>query len=98
MPQSDYISEVKKAVISFYEKKYWDFGPTLAVEKLDEEDGYKLHAETLRLWLKEAGIWQPKQVRGQENSALKIKPKQKITLKRHLNGKITSKTIVDLVC
>lgn len=55
--------EMKKRVLSLYEEKYWDFGPTLAAEKLLEDDNQKLHAETLRLWLKEAGIWQPKRQR-----------------------------------
>lgn len=55
--------EMKRKVLALYEEKYWDFGPTLASEKLLEDDHLKLHAETLRLWLKEAGIWQPKRQR-----------------------------------
>ncbi len=55
--------EMKKTVLALYEEKYWDFGPTLASEKLLEDDNLKLHAETLRLWLKEAGIWQTKRQR-----------------------------------
>lgn len=55
--------EMKRIVLSLYEAKYWDFGPTLAAEKLCEEDGYRLHAETLRTWLKEAGIWHPRRKR-----------------------------------
>lgn len=55
--------EMKKTALALYEEKYWDFGPTLAAEKLLEDDNLKLHAETLRLWLKEAGIWQPKRQR-----------------------------------
>lgn len=58
-----YPLEMKKLVLSLYEEKYWDFGPTLAAEKLLEDDNQKLHAETLRLWLKEAGIWAPKRQR-----------------------------------
>lgn len=54
---------MKQSVLALYEEKYWDFGPTLAAEKLHEEDGYKLHAETLRLWLKEAGIWKSRRKR-----------------------------------
>jgi hypothetical protein len=54
---------MKQTVLALYEEKYWDFGPTLASEKLLEDDHQKLHAETLRLWLKEAGIWQPKRQR-----------------------------------
>jgi transposase len=55
--------EMKKTVLALYEEKYWDFGPTLASEKLLEDDKLDLHAETLRLWLKEAGIWMPRRVR-----------------------------------
>lgn len=55
--------EMKKAVLTLYEQKYWDFGPTLAAEKLFEDDNLKLHAETLRLWLKAEGIWQPRRIR-----------------------------------
>lgn len=55
--------ELKKAVLGLYQEKYWDFGPTLAAEKLLEDDGLKLHAETLRLWLKTEGLWQPRRAR-----------------------------------
>lgn len=58
-----YSLEIKKAALALYEEKYWDFGPTLASEKLDEEDNIKLNAETLRIWLKEAGLWLPKRQR-----------------------------------
>lgn len=58
-----YSFEMKKTALALYEEKYWDFGPTLAAEKLDEEDNLKLHAETLRIWLKSAGLWLPKRQR-----------------------------------
>lgn len=58
-----YPIEMKKKALSLYEEKYWDFGPTLAAEKLLEDDKLNLHGETLRLWLKEAGIWMPRRVR-----------------------------------
>lgn len=58
-----YPLEMKQTVLSLYEDKYWDFGPTLAAEKLEEEDKLKLHAETLRLWLKAAGKWKPRRIR-----------------------------------
>ena len=38
-------------------KHYWDFGPTLAAEKLREVHGIALGRETLRLWMVEAGLW-----------------------------------------
>ena len=37
-----YPYEIKKAALALYEEKYWDFGPTLAAEKLLEEDNLKL--------------------------------------------------------
>ena len=43
--------KVKAKIINLYGEKYWDFGPTLATEKLDEINGIKINHETLRLWL-----------------------------------------------
>jgi transposase len=50
-------AEIKIKVLTAYREKYSDFGPTLASEKLAERDGLKVHPETLRLWLIEAGSW-----------------------------------------
>lgn len=47
----------KQTVIQTYSEKYMDFGPTFASEKLEEDDGLKVHPETLRLWLKKEGLW-----------------------------------------
>jgi transposase len=47
----------KRRVLSLHEKKYPDYGPTLAVECLDEEDGVTVPVETLRQWLLSAGLW-----------------------------------------
>ena len=66
-----YSFEMKKTALGLYEEKYWDFGPTLAAEKLDEEDNLKLHAETLRTWLKAAGLWLPKRQRKAHRSRRK---------------------------
>jgi hypothetical protein len=56
---------LKRRVIGLYQEKYFDFGPTLANEKLFELDGIKLGAQTLRNWLIEAGLWQKsKKVKG----------------------------------
>jgi transposase len=54
---------IKKSVIALFKEKYWDFGPTLAAEKLEEDDTIKLSAETLRTWLKLEGLWLPKRKR-----------------------------------
>lgn len=47
----------KERVLELYREKYWDFGPTLALEYLRKEDGENLSKETLRAWLIEAGLW-----------------------------------------
>lgn len=51
-------SKTKDRVFDLYRKNYWDFGPTLASEKLFEIDGIKISDETLRLWLLKSGDWQ----------------------------------------
>lgn len=48
--------KLKDKALALYEKKYWDFGPTLASEKLLELNEIKLSDETLRLWLLERAI------------------------------------------
>lgn len=55
--------EVRGRVLSLYQGRYPDFGPTLATEKLLECDGIKISDETLRRWLVEAGIWKKKRKR-----------------------------------
>lgn len=49
-------AKLRKAVLKQYAKRYPDFGPTLAAEKL-QEDGYQVDHETLRRWLKKEGLW-----------------------------------------
>ncbi len=51
---------VKHKVILRYKKRYPDFGPTLAAEKLLELDGIQVSDETLRKWLLAAGLWTKK--------------------------------------
>ncbi len=48
---------LKARVLNLYRKKYCDFGPTLAAEKLLELDGMSVSRETLRQWLMAAGLW-----------------------------------------
>jgi len=50
--------EFKDAVLARYCERYDGFGPTLAAEKLDKEDGCHVHHETLRRWLIVDGQWQ----------------------------------------
>jgi molybdenum-dependent DNA-binding transcriptional regulator ModE len=47
----------KRRVLAVYEKKYADYGPTLAVECLKEEESIEVAVETLRQWLLAAGLW-----------------------------------------
>ena len=54
--------KLRAKVIQRCDKKYRDFGPTFASEKLYELDGIKVNDETLRLWLISGGRrdWQRK--------------------------------------
>jgi transposase len=47
----------REAILGRYRQRYEGFGPTLAAEKLAEE-GLGVHAETLRLWLIQEGLWE----------------------------------------
>lgn len=62
-PKNAYCSEFKNKVLTLYQKKYFEFGPTFAAEKLLEDDNVLVHAETLRLWLKTEGLWHRKRKR-----------------------------------
>ena len=49
--------ELRDKALAIIREQYWDFGPTLAAEKLREAHGIALGRETLRLWMIAAGIW-----------------------------------------
>jgi transposase len=53
-----YTAKYRAAVLKQVKARYEDFGPTLAAEHLASDDGLEVHAETLRRWMKEAGLWQ----------------------------------------
>src|SRR5438128_8118096 len=53
-----YPRKLRAAVLEQVKARYEDFGPTLAAEHLASDDGLEVHAETLRRWLREAGLWQ----------------------------------------
>jgi transposase len=58
-------SELKAKIVARYREIYHGFGPTLACEKLVEEDGLApISRETLRGWLLEAGLWERQRRRG----------------------------------
>jgi hypothetical protein len=50
-------------ILAIVREHYADFGPTLAREKLLERHGLVVPWETLRGWMKEAGIWLPRAAR-----------------------------------
>src|ERR1035437_597468 len=52
-----YAAKFRAAVLERVKAHYEDFGPTLAAEHLGSDDGLKVQAETLRRWMKEAGLW-----------------------------------------
>jgi len=54
---------VRELILSKYGEKYEGFGPTLASEKLEEEDGLKVDHETLRRWLIAEGMWKRRRKR-----------------------------------
>ncbi len=58
-----YPDAVKHAVIALVRQRYHDFGPTLITEKLDEKHDIQLSHETVRRWLREAGIWKDRRQR-----------------------------------
>jgi hypothetical protein len=47
---------IKVQALGLYARRYADFGPTLAAEKLAEHHGIMLSDETLRRWLQARGI------------------------------------------
>ena len=49
--------ELRDRALAIIREQYWDFGPTLAAEKLRAGHGIALGRETLRLWMIGAGIW-----------------------------------------
>ena len=53
---------LRRRVLKAYRKKYVDFGPTLASEKLVAE-GMAVGVETLRRWLLAEGLWERKRRR-----------------------------------
>src|SRR5580698_5113111 len=60
-------ASLRRKVLQAYRRKYHDFGPTLASEKL-EADGLKVGVETLRRWLLAEGLWERKRHRDPHRS------------------------------
>ena len=58
----------RKQVLSAYRKRYSDFGPTFACEKLAAVEELVVGVETLRRWLLEEGLWERKRHRDPHRS------------------------------
>ena len=54
---------LRRGVLTIVRQWYWDFGPTLAAEKLREDHGIAVGRETLRQWMIEAGLWRDRKQR-----------------------------------
>lgn len=55
-------SKLRNAVIKILTASdYLGFGPTLAMEKLQERHGYYLSKETIRTWMTAEGLWKAKE-------------------------------------
>lgn len=60
-------AQLKKKVLRTYRRRFADFGPTFASEKLAEQ-GLVVSADTLRRWLLDEGLWQRKRRRDPHRS------------------------------
>lgn len=49
--------KIKQKILSLIKRKYSDFGPTLAVETMEERKEPHVSRETLRKWMIEAEMW-----------------------------------------
>jgi hypothetical protein len=56
-------SNLKETAISIIKRDFYDYGPTLAAEKLQEYHHIQISKETTRQWMIEAGIWRAHQKR-----------------------------------
>jgi hypothetical protein len=55
--------QVKQRSLELYRLQYADYGPTLAVECLAQEDGLVVTVTSLRRWLSQAGLWERRRKR-----------------------------------
>jgi transposase len=53
--------DLRARAMALVRERYADFGPTLACEKLAECHGIRLAKETVRRWMRDAGLWIPRQ-------------------------------------
>lgn len=60
-------ASLRQRIVERYRQRYGDFGPTLAAEYLAKE-GLQVSVETLRSWLKSAGLWENRRKRSAHRS------------------------------
>lgn len=53
-------SEIIKKTNKLLKEKYYDFGPTFAAEKLDEDHDIEINKETVRVMMTNLELWKPK--------------------------------------
>ncbi len=54
---------IKEKALIVINKKYADFKPTFATEKLEERHGIHISRETARRWMTKEGLWKPRKQR-----------------------------------
>lgn len=52
-----YPDRIRREVLHLYRQAYPDYGPTLFAEMLSEHHELTIDSDTLRRWLKDAGLW-----------------------------------------
>jgi transposase len=60
--------EHRDQVVLAYQRRYCDFGPTLAAEQMLKGEKLEVDHETLRRWLKDEGLWRGRRARGKHRS------------------------------
>ena len=72
MASNNKISELRKEkILSLIKERYYDFGPTLATEKLDELHDIRISKETVRRWMISEDIWKAKSRKGKSYHPLR---------------------------
>ena len=68
--------KTRNKVLVLYRSSYSDYGPKLFGEALVEQHGLRIHRETLRRWLIDAGLWQPEQQGRRHRTHRRARPRK----------------------
>jgi hypothetical protein len=78
---------LRRAVLAIIREWYWDFGPTLAAEKLREAHEITVGRETLRRWMIADGLWLDRRQRqARPPAALPARMRRRIGADRRLRA------------